>query len=68
MKAEDLERNRLYYDRVSREVVVFKYLGQTGSAIVCEPGEELAGMQSSWAIAPGNLDVIKNDHLLKPRG
>jgi hypothetical protein len=50
-----LEEGRVYYDNVAKEEVEFGYMGQTGLAIVYEPGDSGGGMQSSWAIDPKRL-------------
>jgi len=55
MKAEELIDGQIYYDKVNKQEVEFGYMGQTGLAIVYEPGDRGGGMQSSWAIDPNNL-------------
>ena len=50
-----------YWDKVNKEVVEFGYLGQTGLAIVYEPGDSGGGSQSSWGIHPSNLEEITKD-------
>lgn len=45
----------VYWDKKNNELVEFGYMGQTGKAIVYEPGDSGGGMQSSWAINPENL-------------
>ena len=52
---ETLEKGRVYYDNVSKEEVEFRYVGQTGFAIVCAPGDSGGGMQSSWGVKPERL-------------
>ena len=37
-------------------MVEFGYMGQTGLAIVYEPGDSGGGMQSSWGVDPDNLE------------
>jgi len=44
--------------RVNKEIVEFGYMGQTGLAIVYEPGDSGGGMQSAWGINPDNLESI----------
>lgn len=53
-----LRRGETYWDNKHKEIVEFKYLGQTGYAIVCEPGDAGGGMQSSWGTYPDNLEKI----------
>ena len=55
MKITDLEEGKIYIDSKSKEAVEFKYAGQTGLAIVCEPGDSGGGMQSSWGLDPEQL-------------
>jgi len=55
---EKLVRGNIYLDTKTAEKVEFKYMGQTGLAIVCEPGDSGGGMQSSWAIDPERLESI----------
>lgn len=58
MKATDLIEGKHYREKDTGEEVVFKYMGQEGWAIVCEPGEELAGIQSAWGTRPRNLEEL----------
>lgn len=67
MEPNKLERGELYFDTVSKEVVEFGYLGQTGFAIVYNPGDSGGGMQSSWGVKPSNLEYIVNSKHIKPR-
>jgi len=53
---KSLKEGQVYYDTVNKENVEYRYMGQTGRAIVCEPGDSGGGMQSSWAINPENLE------------
>ena len=55
---KDLKMGEIYMDKRNDQLVEYKYMGQTGWAIVCEPGESGAGMQSSWGIKPNNLEYI----------
>ncbi len=48
----------IYWDTKHKEMVEFGYLGQTGLAIVYEPGDSGGGLQSSWGIDPDNLEKI----------
>ena len=50
-----LKEGRIYYDNISNEEVEFRYLGATGMAIVCQPGDSGGGMQSCWGVAPDRL-------------
>ncbi|MFC1722738.1 hypothetical protein ACFL0V_01235 [Nanoarchaeota archaeon] len=56
-----LNPGEIYWDRVHEESVEFGYMGQTGLAIVYEPGDSGGGMQSSWGIDPANLEGIVED-------
>jgi len=56
-----LKQSEIYWDNKNKEKVEFGYMGQTGLAIVYEPGDSGAGMQSSWAVDPDNLEKILND-------
>jgi len=49
-------RGCIYTDMENGEEVEFKYMGQTGYAIVCEPGDSGGGMQSSWGLKPERLE------------
>ena len=51
-----LNEGEVYWDRQHQEWVEFGYLGQTGLAIVYEPGDSGGGMQSSWGVDPDNLE------------
>lgn len=51
-----LQPGELYWDHMHKEVVEFVYMGQTGLAIVCEPGDSGGGMQSTWGVDPANLE------------
>ena len=53
-----LIEGQLYFDDHSKETVEFRYLGKTGLAIVCEPGDSGGGMQSSWGVKPSRLYPI----------
>ena len=53
-----LKQGETYWDRVNSEEVEFGYMGQTGFAIVYEPGDSGGGMQSSWGVNPNNLEYI----------
>lgn len=53
-----LNPGEIYLDSKHKEIVEFKYVGQTGFAIVCEPGDSGGGMQSSWGVDPDNLEKI----------
>ena len=53
-----LIQGNIYYDAKNRQEVEFRYHGQTGLAIVCDPGDSGGGMQSSWGIDPNNLTEI----------
>lgn len=55
-----LKPGRIYWDSKNKERVEFGYMGQTGLAIVYEPGDSGGGMQSSWAVKPENLEDIIN--------
>lgn len=62
-----LRRGELYWDGVRKETVEFGYMGQTGLAIVYEPGDSGGGMQSSWGISPDNLeDLVDQDPRYHP--
>lgn len=50
-----LEEGKIYINRKSKEAVEFGYVGQTGKAICCEPGDRGGGMQSCFAIDPQDL-------------
>jgi hypothetical protein len=50
-----LIRGKVYYDKKHKEDVEFCYMGYTGLAIVCEPGDSGGGMQSCWGVDPNNL-------------
>jgi hypothetical protein len=56
--AEKLKRGVIYWDKVHKEKVEFGYMGQTGLAIVYQPGDSGGGMQSSWGVNPKNLEEI----------
>jgi hypothetical protein len=56
-----LKRGEIYFNIISNEKVEYKYLGQTGLAIVCEPGDSGGGMQSSWGTNPNNLEFIVDE-------
>ena len=51
-----LKPGEVYWDNKHKELVEFGYMGQTGLAIVYEPGDSGGGMQSSWGIDPDNLE------------
>ena len=53
-----LKQGEIYWDGVNNEAVEFGYMGQTGFAIVYEPGDSGGGMQSSWGVNPNNLEYI----------
>jgi hypothetical protein len=55
-----LTPGEVYWDKKNDEVVEFGYMGQTGYAIVYDPGDSGGGMQSSWGIDPNNLEKISN--------
>lgn len=57
-KIRKLTTSKIYWDKVNQERVEFGYMGQTGLAIVYQPGNSGEGMQSSWAINPNNLEEI----------
>jgi hypothetical protein len=63
LKNIDYHLNRLipgeiYWDKKNKKNVEYGYLGQTGFAIVYEPGDSGGGMQSSWGVDPDNLESI----------
>jgi hypothetical protein len=60
--ARRLTVGALYWDAEANQVVEFGYMGQTGYAIVYEPGDSGGGMQSSWAVEPGNLERLVRQH------
>jgi hypothetical protein len=62
-KKIELERGKIYWDKINKEKVEFGYMGQTGLAIVYGPGDSGGGMQSSWGINPKNLESIMNKYL-----
>lgn len=53
-----LKEGQTYWDRKNKEQVEYRYLGQTGIAIVCEPGDSGGGMQSCWGVNPADLETI----------
>ena len=53
---ERLNPGELYWDKINKEPVEFRYIGQTGFAIVCEPGDSGGGIQSYWKVNPNNLE------------
>jgi hypothetical protein len=53
-----LTRGKIYRDTKEGTKVEFVYMGQTGLAIVCEPGDSGGEMQSSWGIDPGRIEEI----------
>jgi len=55
---ERLISEEIYWDSKNMEKVEFQYMGQTGLAIVCEPGDSGGGMQSCGGIDPNNLEKI----------
>ena len=55
---DKLRIGEVYYDKKHKQVVEFRYMGQTGWAIVCEPGDSGGGMQSCWGTGPDNLERI----------
>ena len=55
---KDLREGEIYMDKRNAQLVEYKYIGQTGYAIVCDPGDSGGGMQSSWEIMPNNLEYI----------
>jgi len=55
-----LKAGRTYWDNKCKEIVEFQYMGRTGYAIVCEPGDSGGGMQSCWGTNPNNLEKIIN--------
>ncbi len=58
-----LNSKETYWDKKNKELIEFKYMGQTGFAVVCEPGDSGAGMQSSWLVNPENLErIVKKLH------
>lgn len=57
-----LKQGEIYWDKKHKEKVEFGYLGQTGLAIVYEPGDSGGGMQSSWGVDPENLERIVNEN------
>jgi hypothetical protein len=58
-----LNRGEIYWDNKNKEKVEFGYMGQTGYAIVCEPGDSGGGMQSSWGVNPDNLEsIVESTH------
>ena len=65
MASTKLENGKLYFDTERKEIVEFGYMGQTGYAIVYEPGESGGGMQSSWCVEPEKLEAITNAHKIK---
>ena len=48
-------RGDIYLDSETNKKVEFCYMGMTGLAIVCEPGDSGGGMQSTWGIEPERL-------------
>ena len=60
MNPLDLVKGEIYYDIRHKEEVEFQYMGQTGLAIVCEPGDSGGGMQSCWGITADNLQSLTN--------
>lgn len=56
---------QVYWDKKHNQKVEFGYMGQTGFAIVCEPGDFEGGMQSSWGVDPGNLEKIASENCKK---
>ena len=59
-----LKEGKIYWDKKHKEKVEFGYMGQTGLAIVYEPGDSGGGMQSSWGIDPDYLEDITNEQSL----
>lgn len=58
-----LKCGEIYWDSKHNEKVEFGYMGQTGLAIVYEPGDSGGGMQSSWGIDPDNLEkIVRTTH------
>ena len=55
-----LNQGEIYWDKKNKIGVEFSYMGQTGYAIVCEPGDSGGGMQSHWGIDPDNLEKKVN--------
>jgi hypothetical protein len=53
-----LKQGEIYWDKKKGERIEFGYMGQTGLAIVYEPGDSGGGMQSSWGINPEDLEEI----------
>ena len=59
-----MKQGDIYWDEKRKQVVEFQYMGQTGLAIVCEPGDSGGVMQSCWGIDPRNLVCTKcHDHV-----
>ena len=56
-----LKQGEIYWDKKNSQNVEFGYIGQTGLAIVYEPGDSGGGMQSSWGVNPNNLEKIVED-------
>ena len=59
MTLKTLKTGKIYVDCRTNEKVEFRYMGQTGLAIVCEPGDSGGGMQSCWGVLPEMLKPIK---------
>lgn len=57
-----LKQGEIYWDKKNKEKVEFGYMGQTGFAIVYEPGDSGGGMQSSWGVKPENLENIVDEN------
>ena len=55
----ELIKGKIYYDTKYKVEVEFCYMGYTGLAIVCEPGDSGGGMQSCWGVDPNNLILAK---------
>lgn len=56
-----LRAGEIYFDRRHDENVEFCYMGKTGLAIVCEPGDSGGGMQSCWGIEPESLEDLLDE-------
>ena len=64
---ERLRRGEIYWDKKNKEQVEYGYLGQTGLAIVYEPGDSGGGMQSAWGVDPDNLESIVDKNIPQNR-
>lgn len=53
----------IYWDKKNKEAVEYCYMGKTGYAIVCQPGDSGGGMQSCWGIKPDSLESLTEKHI-----